>query len=398
MATDDAVVDVEEEAPQDVSEALAQVPSMPAVRTIPSPGEMSVIRQLVADLAPLVGTDFLPRQIDNPHKALAIVLKGRELDIPPMEALAQLYVVNGRVTMQAQLMLALIARSGKGSWTIEESTDERCTVTMERSDNGTKHTLTFTIEEAENAGLLERWDNRKGKMVPNEVWHKYRPAMLRARAISACARIVFPDVIGGLYTPEELDVPVDYDEDNDEIIIDAEAIDLADLPNVGAADDSPDCPKCGAPMKRRSGKRGPFWGCSKYPDCKGTREIDDTGDPQQGSGDDPEDVVHEGQPADEEEDPFGEAPSGTEQRLPVDPDPEMDGDWQVPPTDWEPHSLEELNECVKAMEWSDADRKKLYKQACEELWGGVVGIETLNAGNFTDLFRKMVEIQKGGGR
>ena len=33
------------------------------------------------------------------------------------------------------------------------------------------------------------------------------------------------------------------------------------------------CPKCGAPMVKRAGKRGDFWGCSKYPACKGTRNI-----------------------------------------------------------------------------------------------------------------------------
>jgi len=38
------------------------------------------------------------------------------------------------------------------------------------------------------------------------------------------------------------------------------------------------CPTCRSPMLRRVAKRGvnagsEFWGCSKYPLCKGTREI-----------------------------------------------------------------------------------------------------------------------------
>lgn len=33
------------------------------------------------------------------------------------------------------------------------------------------------------------------------------------------------------------------------------------------------CPECGAPMKLRNSKRGYFLGCSKYPKCKGTREV-----------------------------------------------------------------------------------------------------------------------------
>ncbi|HEV3116793.1 MAG TPA: type I DNA topoisomerase [Gemmataceae bacterium] len=33
------------------------------------------------------------------------------------------------------------------------------------------------------------------------------------------------------------------------------------------------CPECGAPMKLRGSRRGYFLGCSKYPKCKGTREL-----------------------------------------------------------------------------------------------------------------------------
>src|SRR5438132_925564 len=35
----------------------------------------------------------------------------------------------------------------------------------------------------------------------------------------------------------------------------------------------PKCPQCQAPMRRRTGKRGEFWGCSNFPNCRGTREI-----------------------------------------------------------------------------------------------------------------------------
>lgn len=33
------------------------------------------------------------------------------------------------------------------------------------------------------------------------------------------------------------------------------------------------CPYCGAPMVLRNGKYGPFYGCSRYPECYGTRNI-----------------------------------------------------------------------------------------------------------------------------
>lgn len=46
---------------------------------------------------------------------------------------------------------------------------------------------------------------------------------------------------------------------------------------------SPSCPDCGKPMYRRTAKQGPragneFWGCSGYPDCKGTIDISNESD------------------------------------------------------------------------------------------------------------------------
>jgi len=40
-----------------------------------------------------------------------------------------------------------------------------------------------------------------------------------------------------------------------------------------AVETSPGCPMCNASMLRRKGKSGPFWSCSRYPDCKGTVSI-----------------------------------------------------------------------------------------------------------------------------
>lgn len=42
--------------------------------------------------------------------------------------------------------------------------------------------------------------------------------------------------------------------------------------------DAPLCPKCAKPMRLRMARHGPltgreFWGCSGYPDCKGTRPV-----------------------------------------------------------------------------------------------------------------------------
>jgi len=45
----------------------------------------------------------------------------------------------------------------------------------------------------------------------------------------------------------------------------------------------PYCPDCGALMRLRKPKAkqswDAFWGCSQYPDCKGTRQIGENGKP-----------------------------------------------------------------------------------------------------------------------
>jgi len=54
--------------------------------------------------------------------------------------------------------------------------------------------------------------------------------------------------------------------------------DTSDLSDKSDQKLSPACPKCGKPMTKRAARQGPsagqaFWGCTGYPDCRGTREV-----------------------------------------------------------------------------------------------------------------------------
>ena len=51
------------------------------------------------------------------------------------------------------------------------------------------------------------------------------------------------------------------------------------------------CPKCRAPMVQREGKFGTFFACTRYPECNGTRPLDDS-QPQDGSGQKPVPCPH----------------------------------------------------------------------------------------------------------
>jgi len=49
--------------------------------------------------------------------------------------------------------------------------------------------------------------------------------------------------------------------------------------NIERKQESPGCPKCGSEMVLRTAKRGDnqgrqFWGCSKYPQCRGILEVE----------------------------------------------------------------------------------------------------------------------------
>lgn len=152
----------------------------------------------------LVPTGFLPKAIDTPQKAVAIMLKGRELGIPPMYALSNINVIQGKPTASAELILAIIYRDqGDDALIFTETSDKRATAKYKRRTWREYQSFTFSMEDATRANLLD------GAGGAN--WKKYPGAMLRARCISAIARLAFPDSIGGMYTPDEMGATVDYE-------------------------------------------------------------------------------------------------------------------------------------------------------------------------------------------
>lgn len=150
--------------------------------------------------ATLVKSGLLPQSVRTPEAAVAIILKGRELGIPPMQALSHIHVISGKPTLSAELMLAMAMKAGHEVW-VSETSDKQCSIHGKRAGSDREQSLTFTMGEAQQAGVTS-----------NPTWKKYPAAMLRARAISAFLRMFAPDVLmGASYTPEELGANVDGD-------------------------------------------------------------------------------------------------------------------------------------------------------------------------------------------
>ena len=125
---------------------------------------------------------------------LMMILAGREMGMPTMHSLRAFDVIDGKPTLKADAIRALILRSGKADYfRIVERSATVCTFATKRKGDP-EVTLSYTFEEAQAAGLVK----------PNSGWVKNPADMLVARASAKLARLVYPDVIHGLYAPEEL--------------------------------------------------------------------------------------------------------------------------------------------------------------------------------------------------
>jgi hypothetical protein len=150
----------------------------------------------------LVKTGFLPKDINTPEKAVAVMLKGRELNIPPMHALSTIAVIQGKPTVSPELMAALVERDyGSNALIVEETDSDHCVVSCCKPGWDKRRVVSFTMAEATNAGLPNK----------NPTWKTYPEAMLRSRAISKACKTHFQASIGGMYTPEEMGAVVNED-------------------------------------------------------------------------------------------------------------------------------------------------------------------------------------------
>lgn len=70
-----------------------------------------------------------------------------------------------------------------------------------------------------------------------------------------------------------------------------QAADPSGAPGDLAETSSPHCPKCRAPMRERDGKFGRFHACTRYPQCRGTRPLEETR-PEDGTGQKPVPCPH----------------------------------------------------------------------------------------------------------
>lgn len=158
----------------------------------------------------LVKSQFLPKAIKTAEQALAIILTSKELGIGMMQGFRSINIISGTPTISPQLMLALIHRSGQLEEIAITDDGQCCSVTMKRRGL-LPHTETFSMADAARMKTTEYINGDKQTISLSEKYNwKQMPVVMRKwRTVGACARVVFPDVTMGLYTPEELGANID---------------------------------------------------------------------------------------------------------------------------------------------------------------------------------------------
>lgn len=222
----------------------------------------------------LAGSDLVPKAYKGKAENILIAVGlGRALGIDPVPSLYALHVIEGTPSPTAKTQQALVRRAGHKFRTLE-STSERCTVQIERSDDpGYPTTVTFTLDDARKAHLLDRWMQRWVKndgynrlekwILPDsgfndpdhptvdeltaagapewthrcqvsrkDNWFTQPTAMLHARATTACVGQACSEVLSGI----DFDTPM-TEIDDDAVVAAAQLTDLIAPPADTAGDE-----------------------------------------------------------------------------------------------------------------------------------------------------------------
>ena len=132
----------------------------------------------------------------EPNQVLALMAVAQAEGRHPASVAKDYHIIEGRPALKADAMLARFQMAG-GSVQWLTYTDEKVEAKFSHPQGGELQ-IAWTLKQANQAGIS------MGRNGMKDNWAKYPRAMLRARVISEGIRTVFPGVIVGEYTPEEV--------------------------------------------------------------------------------------------------------------------------------------------------------------------------------------------------
>lgn len=157
------------------------------------------LEKLYKACATLAKSKMIPLSLQGKQEDIfAILVMGTEIGIKPMQALNSINVIQGKPTISPQLMMAMIRGKLSGAIIDIKQNPATETVTCKTSrsredlEAGLFYEASWDMPRAERMGLTLK-DNYK----------KQAKTMLTWRAVAESCRMTFPDIIMGLYIPEE---------------------------------------------------------------------------------------------------------------------------------------------------------------------------------------------------
>lgn len=135
--------------------------------------------------------------IKSQSQAVVKILAGKELGLSPFQSMKDIYIVGGKLALQANALASLIKTSKKYDYKVEVLTETECKIIFLRVDKEKVEQIglsEFTFKDAAKAGLVNK-DN----------WKNYPRNCLFARALSNGVRWYCPDAACGFYVEEEIE-------------------------------------------------------------------------------------------------------------------------------------------------------------------------------------------------
>jgi hypothetical protein len=126
----------------------------------------------------------------TPEQATVALLLALAEGIPLGRVIHEYHVINGRLSLRSECMLARFQKAGGTIQYIDRG--PACVTVSASHPKGGSLTVSWTMTRAREAGLTA-----------NPTWQKHPTAMLAARAVAEAVRAVYPACLSGIITEEE---------------------------------------------------------------------------------------------------------------------------------------------------------------------------------------------------
>ena len=154
----------------------------------------------------MIDSGIVPKSFTEPAAVVAACEMGAELGLKPYVALNNIYVIQGRPTLSASSMVALVQARGVAVKVTEDfkaithdggQEDVRTTVKIFRKLKELDMVMEYDHSKTWNECDLAGWTSKDN-------WSKYPKNMLRARTISEALRLYCADILQGIYSTDEI--------------------------------------------------------------------------------------------------------------------------------------------------------------------------------------------------